>query len=76
MRISIRNGLASYVKVTVDGLNGYTGTLQGGESREFQVTSAAQLTIGQPNAVVVTRDGKAVTVPATANATITLKVNQ
>jgi cytoskeletal protein RodZ len=73
LRISIRTGLASYVNVTVDGLNGYTGTLQGGESREFQVTSSAQITIGQPSAVVVTRDGTPVSLPTTANAHITLK---
>jgi hypothetical protein len=73
LRVSIRAGLASYVKVTVDGLNGYTGTLQGGESREFQVTSSAQLTIGQPSAVVVTRDGAPVALPSVTNAQVTLK---
>jgi cytoskeleton protein RodZ len=72
LRVSVRTGLASYVKVTVDGLNGYTGTLQSGESREFLVTSKAKVVIAKPAAVVVTRDGTTVTVPSTANAHITL----
>jgi cytoskeletal protein RodZ len=76
LRISIRAGLASYVKVTIDGLNGFTGTLQGGESREFLVTDSAEVTIAKPDAVVVTRDGKTVNVPSTANAQITLNANQ
>ena len=76
LRISIRTGLASYVKVTVDGLNGYTGTLQGGESREFLVTDTAQVTIGKPDAVVVTRDGQPVSVPSSANAQITLSASR
>jgi cytoskeletal protein RodZ len=73
LRVSARTGLASYVKITIDGLNGYTGTLQGGASQEFFVTDRAQLTIGKPEAIVVTRDGKPVTVPSTANAQVTLK---
>lgn len=72
LRISIRSGLASYVKVTFDGLTGFDGTMQGGESREFLVTTSAHLTIGKPDAVVVTRDGHAVTVPTTPNASVTL----
>jgi cytoskeletal protein RodZ len=76
LRISIRTGLASYVKVTVDGLTGYAGTLQGGESREFLVTQRAQITIGKPDAVVVTRDGAPVAVPTTQNAQITLDAKQ
>jgi cytoskeleton protein RodZ len=76
LRISARTGLASYLKVTVDGLNGYTGTLQGGESREFLVHQQAVITIGKPDAVVVTRDGAPVTVPATTNAKVTLTAKQ
>jgi cytoskeleton protein RodZ len=72
LRVSVRAGLASYVKVTFDGLNGYVGTLQGGESREFLVTQSAKVTIGKPDAVVVTRDGKPVSVPAGTNVQISL----
>jgi cytoskeletal protein RodZ len=76
LRISIRAGLASYVKATIDGLNGYTGTLQGGESREFLVNERAQLTIGKPDAVVVTRDGQPVEVPSSSNAKVTLTADE
>jgi cytoskeletal protein RodZ len=72
LRISIRAGMATTVKITVDGLSGFDGTMQGGESREFRVNDRVVLTIGKPDAVVVTRDGKPVTIPATAGAQVTL----
>jgi len=72
VKVSVRAGLASYVKVTVDGLEGYKGTLQGGESREFLVTRTADITVAKPEAVVVTRDGDEVTLPAGPDAHITL----
>lgn len=72
VRVTVRQGLASYVKVTVDGLDGFTGTLQGGESREFLVTNTVTIVVGKPDAVVVTRDGKQVTLPSSANARVTL----
>jgi cytoskeletal protein RodZ len=76
LRVSVRKGLASYVKVTVDGLDGYKGTLQGGESREFLVNDRAEVTVGKPSAVVVTRDGEQVTLPAQKNAHITLSAGE
>lgn len=72
LRVTIRQGLASYVQVTVDGLIANDGTLQGGDSREWLVTSKATLVIGNPTAVVVTRDGAPVSVPQTTNAHVTL----
>jgi len=72
LRIAVRSGLASYVKVTLNGLEGYDGTLQGGESREFLVTDRAEITVAKPEAVVVTRDGAEITLPATPNAHLTL----
>jgi cytoskeletal protein RodZ len=72
LRVSVRAGMASTVKITVDGLSGFDGTMQGGESREFRVNDTVTMTIGKPDAVVITRDGKAVTIPATANAEVTL----
>lgn len=76
LRVSVRKGLASYVKVTVDGLEGYKGTLQGGESREFLVSDRAEVTVGKPSAVVVTRDGDQVTLPSQKNAHITLSAGE
>jgi hypothetical protein len=60
------------VKVVVDGLEGFNGTLQGGDSREFLVTDRAEVTVGKPEAVVVTRDGEEVTLPSDEDAHITL----
>jgi cytoskeletal protein RodZ len=76
LRISVRAGLASTVKVTVDGLVGFDGTMQSRESQEFQVTGYATVIVGRPSAVVVTRDGQPVTLPSTANAQITLTATQ
>lgn len=76
LRVSVRTGLASSVKVIVDGLEGYRGTLQGGESREFLVNDRAEVTVGKPSAVVVTRDGEQVTLPSQKNAHITLSAGE
>jgi cytoskeleton protein RodZ len=76
LRVTVRTGLASFVKATVDGLTANAGTLQGGDSREWLVTSKATLVIGNPAAVVVTRDGKTIAVPQTPNASISLTVGQ
>lgn len=76
LRVSVRAGLASTVKVTVDGLVGFDGTMQSGESQEFRVIRSATIVVGRPAAVVVTRDGQPVTLPSTANAEITLTAKQ
>lgn len=72
LRVSVRAGMATTVKITVDGLVGFDGTMQGGESREFRVNDRVVVTVGKPDAVVVTRDGQPVTIPTTANAQVTL----
>ena len=72
LRVSVRAGMSTTVKITVDGLSGFDGTMQGGESREFRVNDTVTLLIGKPDAVVITRDGKQVTIPTTANTEITL----
>jgi cytoskeletal protein RodZ len=72
LRVSVRAGMASAVKITVDGLVGFDGTMQGGESREFRVNDSVTLTVAKPDAVVVTRDGDPVTLPSQADAHVTL----
>lgn len=72
LRVTVRAGQASFLTVTVDGLQAYSGTLQAGESQEFLVTRSATLKVAKPSAVTVTKDGAKVTLPATANAQITL----
>ena len=63
---------ASSLVVVIDGQQAYSGTLTGGQSKEFQVPNTAELTIGKPTAVTVTRDGQPVTLPNKSPATITL----
>jgi cytoskeletal protein RodZ len=76
LRIAVRDGLASWIKLQVDGLTDYEGTLQGGNSREVLVTGSAVLTLGKPSAVIVTRDGKPVTLPKADNSSITLSASE
>ncbi|HEY5548084.1 MAG TPA: RodZ domain-containing protein [Coriobacteriia bacterium] len=76
LRVSIRAGLASYVKVTFDGLTAFNATMQGGESHEWAVTRQAEIIVGKPDAVVITRDGQAVSIPKTANAKIDLSATE
>lgn len=76
LRLTVRDGLASWVKAEVDGLTAYDGTLQGGDSREWLVTDATVLTVGKPSAVVLTRDGKAVRLPKGSNVTLTLSATE
>jgi cytoskeletal protein RodZ len=64
LRISVRTGLASSVKVTIDGHVDFNGSMQDGASKEYLVKDTAVLVIGNPDAVVVTRDGQTVTVTA------------
>jgi cytoskeletal protein RodZ len=70
LRISTQNGLASQVKLTVDGHPTLDETMQDGASKEFRVKERAVLIISNPTAVEVTRDGQVETV--TANEPLTL----
>jgi transcriptional regulator with XRE-family HTH domain len=76
LRVSVRAGLASFVKVTYDGLTGVNGTMQDGQSKEWLVTQEAEITVGKPDAVVVTRDGQPVTIPSTTNAKVVLSASE
>jgi cytoskeletal protein RodZ len=67
LRITARKGQGSWIRVMVDGLQGYEGTLQNGESREWLVSDVANLSISKPSALVVARDGKSVNVPKTGD---------
>jgi len=65
---------ASWIKVTVDGLKAYEGSLTGGQSKEFQATKTAVVKIGKPSFVTVYRDGSKVPIPPGGGTpTVTLK---
>ncbi|HEY5541483.1 MAG TPA: RodZ domain-containing protein [Coriobacteriia bacterium] len=76
LKVTVSANGASSLKVTVDGASAYNGTLAGGQSQTFQVTDTAELKIGKPSQVTVTRNGTKVAVPGTAPATITLRADQ
>jgi cytoskeletal protein RodZ len=58
--VSVAEGSMSWVRVTVDGLKAYEGTLGSGQTRTWQVSTEAIVKIGKPDAVTVTRDGQTV----------------
>lgn len=76
LRVTVGANGASSLKVTIDGSQAYTGTLAGGQSKDFQVTRSAVLKIGKPSQVRVTRDGKPVALPLGSNVTVTLNAAQ
>lgn len=74
LKVTVAPDGASWVRVTVDGLSAYEGSLTGGQSKEFQVTKTAVVKIGKPSVVTVYRDGKKVPIPAAGGtSTMTLK---
>ncbi len=72
LKVTVDANGASSLVVVIDGQQAYSGTLTGGQSKEFQVPNTAEITVGKPSAVTVTRDGKPVTLPNKSPATITL----
>lgn len=67
LKVKVAEDGASWLKVTVDGRPAYEGTLTGGQDKEFEVAKQAQVRIGKPEAVTVTRDGKAVKIDTSAD---------
>jgi len=61
VRVAVKDGMASWLRVTIDGLTAYEGTLAGGSTKEWTVTKDAEVRIGKETAVTVTRDGTPVT---------------
>lgn len=61
LKVAIAEGQASWLRVTVDGLKAYEGTMEDGESREWRVTDSASVRMGRPSAVSVYRDGEKIT---------------
>jgi cytoskeleton protein RodZ len=65
---------ASWLRITVDGKPAYEGVLTAGQSKEFEVSSKANVRIGRPEAVTVFKDGNAVAVKDTGDVSVvTLK---
>jgi cytoskeleton protein RodZ len=76
IRVTVRQGQASWVQVTVDGLKAFEGTLTDGESREWLVTEKAVVKAGRPSVVKLQRDGETVTFQAVSGIGVaTLEAN-
>lgn len=76
VRVAVQHGGASWITVTVDGKKAYSGTMTGGQSKEFQVTKKATIVVGDPSAVEISRDGKNVDIPDNGGTpTVTLTAN-
>ncbi|MBN1192265.1 MAG: helix-turn-helix domain-containing protein [Coriobacteriia bacterium] len=64
LKIDVAEGQSSWLQVTVDSLLAYDGTLPGGQSKQWTVTSDAVIRVGKPAAVTITRDDRPVEIPA------------
>lgn len=76
LKITIASDSASWLRVTVDGLTAYEGTMAGGQSREWEVADEASVRIGKPTAVTVYRDGAEVEIPSGDPPTVTLSASE
>lgn len=63
---------ASWVRVTVDGKTAYEGTMTGGQTKRFEVTSECVVRVGKPSEVTVLRDGRRVRMPGGDTPEITM----
>jgi cytoskeletal protein RodZ len=63
VEVIVSDEAASWLKVTVDDLDAYEGTLAAGQSKEWDVTAEIVILVGKPEAVTVLRDGAEVPMP-------------
>jgi len=70
--VQAKTGAASQLTVMCDGIQAYSGSFTSGMKQTFQAQTTATLTIANPSALTVTRDGQAVKMPSAAPATVTL----
>lgn len=66
LTIDIASDGASWLRVTVDGLKAYEGTLAGGQSKEWDVNETATVRVGKPSSVTIRRDGDELEIPPAA----------
>ncbi len=63
LRVDVTADGASWLRVTVDGLKAYEGTLAGGQTKEWDVQGEAVVRVGKPSAVTVYRNGEKLEIP-------------
>lgn len=66
LRVEIAADGASWLRVTVDGLKAYEGTLAGGQTKEWEVTNEAVVRVGKPSAVSIFRNQDKLEIPSAA----------
>ncbi len=72
VRVEVGDDSSSWMRVIVDGLVAYEGTMLAGESKEWAVADETSLRIGRPSAVTISRDGENVEIPQGDPPTVTL----
>ncbi|MCL2324324.1 MAG: helix-turn-helix domain-containing protein [Actinomycetia bacterium] len=70
--VQAKNGMASACKVVCDGVTTYDAVLTSGMKQSFSAQSKATVTMANPSALTVTRDGKALGTGKAAPTTLTL----
>lgn len=63
LRIEVSEAGASWLRVTVDGLKAYEGTLAAGQAKEWEVSKEAVVRIGKRDNVTVFRNGEPMEIP-------------
>jgi cytoskeleton protein RodZ len=75
--VTADEGVASWIRVTVDGLKAFEGTLAGGATKEWVVSDSATVRVGKPATVTVARDGTPVDLPTSGGiAEVTLTASE
>lgn len=64
LTIDVSSDGASWLRVTVDGLKAYEGTLAGGQNKEWDVQDEAIVRVGKPSMVTVARNGQTLEIPS------------
>ncbi|MBK5211233.1 MAG: helix-turn-helix domain-containing protein [Coriobacteriia bacterium] len=75
LRVGVKSGVATQVKIVVDGAQAYNGTLTNGNKKVYDVVGNAVITAAEPGKLLVYLDGKTYKMPTTANAEVTLTSN-
>lgn len=66
LTVDVSSDGASWLRVTVDGLKAYEGTLAGGQGKEWDVQDEAIVRVGKPSMVTVARNGQKLEIPTAA----------
>lgn len=66
----------SWIRIRIDGDVQFEGTLEDGDSKEYDVTEEASARIGAPSAVTITRNGVPVEIPDDETPVVVIKADE